>query len=136
METPLLCRKFTTSHKTPPYHTNNVIFSTADDTPTTLDGLLEQLEGALKTALDTFGPALGLTDDQIKAAEADIDTLIKDIEAAEHGHTDIDTAVEKIVTDIMNLLKDLGAPVLRTSYGATSKLPITTHKAKSDSSIL
>ena len=95
--------------------------STADDTPTTLDGLLAQLESGLNMALNTFGPILGLTDDQIKAAEADIDTLIKDIEAAEHGHTDIDTAIEKVVTDLMNLLKDFGLPVLRTSYGATSK---------------
>ncbi|XP_037079225.1 uncharacterized protein LOC119100220 [Pollicipes pollicipes] len=86
-----------------------------DDTPTGLDGLLTKLEGLLDKLLESLGPVLGLTDDQIKAAEADIDTLIKDIESAEHGHTDIDTALEKILTDVLNILKDCGAPILSTA---------------------
>ncbi|XP_037079224.1 uncharacterized protein LOC119100219 [Pollicipes pollicipes] len=93
-----------------------------DDTPTDLDGLLTQLESLLSKGLESLGPVLGLTDDQIKAAEADIDTLIKDIESAEHGHTDIDTALEKILTDVLNILKDCGAPILpRTVSMATTE---------------
>ncbi|XP_043221574.1 uncharacterized protein LOC122381461 isoform X6 [Amphibalanus amphitrite] len=83
-----------------------------DDTPTDLDGLLAQLESMLNTLLNTLGPILGLTDAQVQQAEADIDTLIKDIEAIEHGHIDIDSGLEKIIVDIFNILKDFGLPVL------------------------
>ena len=91
--------------------------SPADETPTDLDGLLAQLESMLNTLLNTLGPILGLTDAQIKQAEADIDTLIKDIEDIEHGHIDVDSGLEKIIVDIFNILKDFGLPVLSSEIG-------------------
>ncbi|XP_037073668.1 uncharacterized protein LOC119094850, partial [Pollicipes pollicipes] len=92
-----------------------------DDTPTDLDSVLTQLESLLNKGLESLGPVLGLADDQIKAAEADIDMLIKDIESAEHGHTDIDTALEKILTDVLNILKDCGAPILPRTVSMATK---------------
>ncbi|XP_037094631.1 uncharacterized protein LOC119114720, partial [Pollicipes pollicipes] len=79
-----------------------------DDTPTALDGLLAQLESALDTVLGLLGPILGLTDDQIKAAEADIDTLIKDIEAIEHGDVDVDGGLETVLMDLVKILHEFG----------------------------
>ena len=43
--------------------------------------------------------------------EADIDTLIKDLEDIEHGAIDVDGGLEKVVVDIFDILKDFGAPV-------------------------
>ncbi|XP_043240631.1 uncharacterized protein LOC122391089 isoform X9 [Amphibalanus amphitrite] len=93
-----------------------------DDTPTDLDGLLAQLESMLNTLLNTLGPILGLTDAQVQQAEADIDTLIKDIEAIEHGHIDIDSGLEKIIVDIFNILKDFGLPVLSPEADSAESL--------------
>ncbi|XP_037079235.1 uncharacterized protein LOC119100230 [Pollicipes pollicipes] len=91
-----------------------------DDTPTDMDALLAQLEAGLGAALDILGPILGLTENQIKAAEDDIDSLIKDFEDVEHGHLDVDGGMEKILTDILNILKDLGAPVSLNEMGQTT----------------
>ena len=76
----------------------------------------------LNTLLNTLGPLLGLTDAQIKQAEADIDTLIKDIEDIEHGHIDIDSGLEKIIVDIFNILKDFGLPVLSSENGESTAI--------------
>ena len=83
----------------------------ADDTPTSMDELLQQLESAFDGLLDKLGPLLNLTPEQVAQAEADIDTLIKDFEAIEHGAIDVDGGLENIVVDIFNILKDFGAPV-------------------------
>ena len=82
--------------------------SPADETPTEFDALLAELEAALAALLDTLGPLLGLTDEQIQAIEADNDVLIKDIEAIEHGEIDVDGGLEKIIQDLINILLDFG----------------------------
>ena len=40
--------------------------------------------------------------------EADIDALIKDFEAIEHGEIDVDTGLEIIVQDLIKILHDFG----------------------------
>ena len=75
----------------------------------------------LNELLDTLGPILGLTAAQIQQAEADIDTLIKDIEAIEHGAIDVDSGLEKIIVDIFNILKDFGLPVLSKEIGKSDR---------------
>ena len=102
------------------FHPSHPCLSAADQTPTDLDDLLAQLESMLNTLLNTLGPELGLTEAQIKQAEADIDTLIKDIEDIEHGNIDIDGGLEKIIVDIFNILKDFGLPVLRGEIGKSA----------------
>ena len=84
------------------------IIPSADETPTPFDGLLADLEAALNALLDTLGPLLGLTDEQVKTIEADIDTLIKDLEAVEHGEIDIDGGLELVVQDLIKILHDFG----------------------------
>ena len=89
--------------------------SSADETPTEFDALLKELEAALDALLDTLGPLLGLTDEQIQQIEADIDTLILDIEAIEHGEIDVDGGLEKVLADIVKILHDFGVQSERKS---------------------
>jgi len=83
-----------------------------DPTPTSLDDLLDKLEAVFDQLLDSLEKILGLTDDQVAAAEADFDKLVQDIKAGEHGTIDVDTTLENILTDVLNILKDCGLPIL------------------------
>ena len=87
----------------------------ADETPTEFDALLKELEAALDALLDTLGPLLGLTDEQIQVIEADIDTLVKDIEAIEHGEIDVDGGLEQVLADLIKILHDFGVRSEKTS---------------------
>ena len=97
-------------------------FSSADETPTELDALLAELEAALDALLEALAPLLGLTPEQVTQIEADFDTLIKDIEAIEHGEIDVDGGLEKVLQDIVNIIHDFGVQSQpRDEVEATSK---------------
>ena len=90
----------------------------ADDTPTELDALLAELDSALTAVLDILGPVLGFTREKTEAIEADIDRLIADIEAIEHGHIDVDNGLEVVLQDIVDMLHDFG---FKSTLGASGK---------------
>ena len=82
--------------------------SAADETPSSFDVLLEELESGLNQVLDILGPLMGLTPEQILAVEADIDSIIRDFEAIEHGTIDVDNGLEALLTDWLKFLHDVG----------------------------
>ena len=104
---------------------NCFLLSPADETPTEFDALLKELEAALDALLEALGPLLGLTDEQIQQIEGDIDTLVKDIEAIEHGEIDVDGGLEKVLADIIQILHDFGVQSEKKSeVEATSELEL------------
>ncbi|XP_043210984.1 uncharacterized protein LOC122375566 [Amphibalanus amphitrite] len=78
------------------------------ETPTELDALLAELDSALTAVLDILGPVLGFSREKTEAIEADIDQLIADIEDIEHGRVDVDTGLEIVLQDILDMLHDFG----------------------------
>ena len=58
--------------------------------------------------LNILGPLLGLTGDQIQMVETDIDNIIRDFEAIEHGEIDVDSGLETLLLDLLQFLHDVG----------------------------
>lgn len=68
------------------------------------------LEDVVEGFLETIGiKQLGLTPEQVAAANADLDLFIKHLKAIEHGQADVDGGLEVALQDLLNMLKDLGA---------------------------
>ena len=51
---------------------------------------------------------MGLTRDQIQMVETDIDNIIRDLEAVEHGSIDVDSGLEALLLDLLKFLHDVG----------------------------
>ena len=86
---------------------------TADPSP--LDKLLEQVKALVDQYLPILGPIIGLTKDQVDAVVSNFDKFVADVEALEAGSTDISTGIEAIATDLLEILKALGADITNPS---------------------
>ena len=79
---------------------------TADDTPTDTDEFLETLDRLAHWLLETIGPIKHMTPEQIEMFETDIDNIIADFEAIEHGEIDFDNGMEAFLLDLLKLIQD------------------------------
>ena len=95
-------------------------FLSADETPTDLDTLLARLDTEFNVIMDILGPYLGMSREKTEAIEADFAVMIEHIKDVEHGRIDLDTGLEQILQDVLDILNELGIQSQRKEVAKTA----------------